>query len=813
MFELSFENDPNTNEAKKTAMSNYKQLLHRVDSIIPKVLEVQADLRQLRRDIDQEMKKPAPAPPPPPKKEVQPVIQQPAPQPKKEPVKALAEKTKPAPVALITPPKETKKPPVNMPPTAPKPSRAKRDIERFIGENLINKIGIAVLVLGIGFFVKYAIDQEWIGEAGRVMIGMLSGGLLIGIAHRLRKAYRAFSSVLVGGGLAVFYFTVSVGFHEYQLFPQSVAFISMIVITGFSVLLSIYYDRKELAILALLGGFLTPFLISTGSGNYIVLFTYICILNAGMLVLAYFKKWKIVNIISYAFTIILYGGWLIEKVLRVSDAPMMGALIFGSIFYIMFFYMNIINNIRSKDKFSAFEIGILLSNTALFYAAGMLILQQWDHKAWQGVFTVMMAVVNFVFAYPLYKVRQVDRVLVYLLIGLVLSFISLTAPVQLEGNYITLFWAVEATLLLWLSQRSGISLLKSSSVVIMGLMLISLGMDWQQIYMVPEDDSPLRILLNKGFITSLVAAGSMVFSLQLLRKDEGKVFFSMLKLDEYRTLLTILTGLVLYLAGLLELKFQMESHAWQYGLRKSVFMTYHLFLLIGILYYSLRKKHQILSSIALVFTLGIVLTQILINESAYIPLRADYFEGLSGIAPFLYHYLNTLLIVVSGFMAIKLIQRDIKFRSDTGNLMIGIASIAGVYLASLELDHFVALSFFDLGENLSEILSQSRKVGYPILWGICAFVMMYIGMTKQYRPLRIIALALMLITLLKLFLFDIRGISEAGKIAAFVSLGVLLLVVSFLYQKLKVLVLGETEAADAKIEANTENSKEDNSNS
>src|SRR5690606_4639853 len=98
------------------------------------------------------------------------------------------------------------------------------DLEKFIGENLANKIGIAILVIGIGFFVKYAIDKEWINEIGRVFIGILSGGLLIVVAHRMRKTFTAFSSVLVGGGIAVQYFTITIAFHEYHIFPQTVAF-------------------------------------------------------------------------------------------------------------------------------------------------------------------------------------------------------------------------------------------------------------------------------------------------------------------------------------------------------------------------------------------------------------------------------------------------------------------------------------------------------------------------------------------------------------------------------------------------------------
>lgn len=175
------------------------------------------------------------------------------------------------------------------------------DIEKFIGENLANKIGIAVLVLGIAFFIKYAIDKNWINETGRVIIGLISGSILIGLAHYYRNSYRSFSSVLVGGGLSVFYFSIAFAFHQYQLIGQLPAFIAMVVVSAFAVALSLYYNRQELAILATIGGFITPFLVSTGQENYVALFTYLCILNAGLIALSWFKRWPAINIISLFF--------------------------------------------------------------------------------------------------------------------------------------------------------------------------------------------------------------------------------------------------------------------------------------------------------------------------------------------------------------------------------------------------------------------------------------------------------------------------------------------------------------------------------
>jgi uncharacterized membrane protein len=156
----------------------------------------------------------------------------------------------------------------------PKPGFFERnpDLEKFIGENLISKIGISILVIAIGIFVKYAIDNNWIGPVGRVSVGLICGGILVAVAHYLRNSYKAFSSVLVGGGFAVFYFTMTLAYHQFHLYGQTAAFIIMVIITAFAVAISLLYNRQELAIISLVGGFAAPFMVSDGSGNYSTLF-------------------------------------------------------------------------------------------------------------------------------------------------------------------------------------------------------------------------------------------------------------------------------------------------------------------------------------------------------------------------------------------------------------------------------------------------------------------------------------------------------------------------------------------------------------
>ena len=690
------------------------------------------------------------------------------------------------------------------------------DIEKFIGENILSKVAITVLVIGVAFFVKYAIDQNWINEIARVGIGILCGAIVMTFAHRLHKRFKAFSSVLVAGAISIFYFTIGIAFHEYHLFNQTVAFVIMLFITGFSVFISILYDRVELAALSLIGGFATPFMVSTGQGNYMVLFIYVLILDLGMLVLAYMRKWNLINILAYSFTIILYVGWLQAKVIHHENPPYKGAMIFAAIFYIVFVLMNIINNIKEKRKFGVLDLSILISNTFIFYGVGMQILSYY-HPELKGTFSGLIAGFNLICSWLLYKKFKADTKLVYLMIGLTLTFITLIAPVQLHGNYITIFWALESVLLIWLAQRSGIVLYRFASVIITFLMGISLLVDWGHVYG-DYHETQVAILLNKGFITGLVSSLSLLGVIVLLKKETEIVKYMGIPFDPktYSTVLTIVFISLLYLTGLLELIFQANKKIY-YGVTVTIIVgAYHL------LYFSalnlLSKPFNGKGAQITLYILNFFNAAIFVLIFALLPI-ADFKENIvtvnRGYVGFIFHYVSLAGVVFGVYSMYKAIRADNSPIANTRILNTILISIAVTYVCSAEVvlhtlqliispvtgnqDDTIYLKY----EQYDSIQSHVFKIGFPILWGLLAFAYLFIGMKKQNKTLRVAALALIAITLLKLFIFDIKDASEAGKIVAFIILGVVLLIISFMYQKIKALLLDDDKGEEVKVPENT----------
>jgi uncharacterized membrane protein len=698
------------------------------------------------------------------------------------------------------------------------------DLEKFIGENLINKVGILILVLGISFFVKFAIDKEWINEPARVGIGVLCGSLVMAIAHKLKKNYAAFSSVLVAGAISIFYFTISIAFHEYHLFSQTVAFIIMVLITAFSTLVSVSYNRQELAVLALIGGFAAPFMISTGSGNYTVLFSYIAILNIGILGIAYFKKWKVVTILAFVFTSLLFASWYTKELFD-NKLPHIGALAFATLFYFIFSITVVVNNIRNKGVFSLIEYFILVANTFFFFGIGMGIIHNWgvDYK---GLFTLLLAFYNIIYAFVLFKKFGLDKNAIYLLIGLALTFVTLTIPIQFEGNQITLFWAAEAVLLFWLSQKSKIERFKYGAIIVQILTIISLFMDWSK-YDYPIDT--LSIILNPLFIAGVFVSMSLFLTHWLLKKDaeveiDAKIFkFS---IGFYNGLVLIVAICVTYATGFLEINYQSYQFLANSASALSLPVTYHFVFIAGLLFLASKfKKIMAMNVLLVIAVFSIFIYIVSFYRISNNEILQNFVDNTNSKIGFYFHYVILACLVYFGYQLFKKANEIPKLELLNKKFIPWLFVFATVYVLSNEvMVHSLIFSTksIDVKEmnaelskmNLSDyslayekryyvenkldgIKRQIIKIGYPILWGVFSFIFLIIGIKKQWKNLRIIALSLLGLTIVKLFVYDIKNVSETGKIIAFILLGVLILIISFVYQKIKKLVTDEASKTNS----------------
>lgn len=661
------------------------------------------------------------------------------------------------------------------------------DIEKFIGENLVNKIGIAILVIGVAFFVKYAIDKNWINEVGRVAIGLFCGISLIVLAHYLRKNYRSFSSVLAGGGIAIFYFTIAFAFHQYHLLSQTSAFVIMVVVTAFAITLSVLYDRLELAVIASVGGFITPFLLSTGDGNYIVLFTYLIILNSGLLALAFFKRWFLINVLALFFTELIFGGWLAKTLFE--ETPKVSfplALLFATIFYLVFLGMNTVYQIKNKQAFQPFDYSLLLLLNATYFTAGMLLLGRVNGGQFQGLFTLSIGLINLAMAWWFFHLRQQYKNLLYLLIGLTLTFISLAVPVQLQGHAITLFWSVEFVLLFWLYQRSRIQLFFFSSLLIAVLAIISLLMDWAQVAL--NGSSALVLIYNnlQGLVTNIVAVASFTAYVFLLRKDDQQLpeIFAKKILSQLGWMIAAVIGYLTAIYGV-NLIFRGLSN---YDIPN----VYHRLITeacVAAILILFKKGKATVYSWPVAGAIVCYLVYHLFSMPMITGLRDGVLHRTYPTIQVAMHWVSVIFILCLVYVGTRIVSKTpvpyISIRR-----LSWIASILLLIFFSQEAQHlFVTLVYKP--DNIQYAEDQYGKAVMTIVWGLCSFGLMWMGMRYKFKTLRIISLSIFCLALLKLFFFDLTNVSEGGKIGAFILLGILLLTISFMYQKLKKIIIDD----------------------
>lgn len=648
--------------------------------------------------------------------------------------------------------------PIHMAPTTPKPPKKQVNYEKFIGENLFGKIGILIFVIGVGFFVKYAIDKNWINETFRTVLGFLTGAALLIVAERLQKKYRTFSSLLAGGAFAVFYLTVAIAFHYYHIFSQTVAFIILVAITIFMSVLSVIYDRRELAIIALVGGFLAPFIVSSGEGSYQVLFTYVSILNLGMFGLSIYKKWSELPIISFVFTCLIMASFLLLSYSSRSTVISGHLLMFATLFY--FIFLLPVFSILRGEKIQAMSRGlvfVIITNNFVYLLSGILFLKNMglSFKA-SGLLSLFIALVNLGLVLWLWKNRKEYKFLVHTTLGLVLAFVSITVPIQLDGNYITLLWASEMVLLLWLYVKSKIRVYEYAAKVLVGLTFVSYLMDVYSVMF--EHHSLDTIFLNSSFATSLfvgLATGAFALLMEYYHS-----FFSTarrLKYSFWNPFMLIVSVIILYYT------FMMEFNLYFEGTTRSGAMFLFTAISISSVCYAFRKRFPITKHLtSYILTIGANVLVYIIN------IWGD--QRIWTSPPVVLPWLTAAFVIANLYYVARMYYTSI-----------GIKSRFTVYLNILATLLWLTM----VRSFLWQVGVDDFSAGLSLSLSIAGFVQMGLGMRLHQKVLRMVSLATFGIVLLKLVFDDLWAMPTIGKIIVFIILGLILLILSFLYQKLK----------------------------
>jgi uncharacterized membrane protein len=325
------------------------------------------------------------------------------------------------------------------------------DLESRIGSHWLNRVGIAAVLIGVSYFLKYAFDNNWIGATGRVTIGLVIGIGIVLWSERFRtRGYPIFSFSLKAVGIGVLYLSLWAAFQVYRLIPGGAAFVAMIAVTGVTVMLAIAQDAEILAAIALIGGFLTPVLLSTGQNHERALFSYVVLLDFAALALVRFKPWGRLLAMNFAGTLILYAGWYSAYYRRDELRLTFGfATLFFAIFAIAPLFAQ--SGAEADGILAKIPYAIALLNPATYFLQIYTMLEEVDKNvsAW-----VALALAG-VYVYLSREIGRRSRIagMDLLHLALAVGFITIAIPIRLDAHWITVGWFVEAAVLLWVGDR------------------------------------------------------------------------------------------------------------------------------------------------------------------------------------------------------------------------------------------------------------------------------------------------------------------------------------------------------------------------
>lgn len=714
------------------------------------------------------------------------------------------ETAKPMPPRPLTPPPSLYPPKPNTRFT--KENLLKSDFEKFLGENLISKIGILVLIIGVIIGAKYAIEHELISPLTRIVLGYAIGIALTLFAIKLKAKYENFSAVLLSGALAILYFITFAAYSFYGLLPQLVAFPLMLAFTAFGVLAAIKYDKQVIAHIGLVGAYGIPFLLSSGSGNVVILFSYISIINIGILIISLQKHWKKLLYLSFIATWSIYLSWLLFS--KAYDEYFNAALIFASIFFIIFYVANLAYKIKQKETLFISDIILVLFNSFIYYGAGFYILQEQPQGAkLLGLFTVANAIIHFIATLVIKRSKIADKNLFYFVLALVITFVTIAVPVQLNGGWVTTFWAVEAAVLLYISRQKQVQIYEKISLPLIVLSFISLLHDWGNYANIFYGYSSIDVypFLNLRFLTGAIFIAAFGFMFWLTKKEPQKTsFISQFINYSVPSLLIFVTYFTFYL----EISAIFDRHAentkinttpnaktpsyvynYSLGYIKNVWLhiytlIYATILVVINLYKAknntLAVANIIINCLALLIFLTGGLLMLSEIRDAYLYQSENYFR--IGAGSLLLRYIAYAVLGIFLYYNFLLCKSSLSGKK-LSTAFYYVLYITILWLLSSELLHILALSG----------LKSGYKLGLSILWGSYSLILIAIGIWKNKKYIRIGAIGLFGITLLKLFLYDITQLNTIAKTIAFVALGVLLLIISFLYNKYKHLIIDDVK--------------------
>jgi uncharacterized membrane protein len=668
-------------------------------------------------------------------------------------------------------------------------------MEYAVASQWLLRVGILILVVGIGFFVKYSVDNNLVTPVARVAISAIFGLAMLVVGTRLLgRRYNVFGQGLLGGGMATLYFSVYAAHSFYNIIPpigglspQVAAFALMVLVTALGCGISVRFNSVLTAVLAILGGFGTPVLLSTGVVNFPGLFGYMLVLGVGVLAMCYWKDWPLVNYLAFFCTWGLYLAAM--NAYQPEHFPQV--LPFLIAFFVLYSTMQFLYKIVSGTKSNLLDLLALVVNGGLFYTQADRLLgiqnsvdPRFSPK-WTAAVTLSLSAFYTLHVFYFLWRRLIDRDLLISFMGLAAFFLSVTMPILLSAEWITASWALQALVLLWIAGKLGSQFLKHVSYLLYGLVLIRFGfLDLPRQFgnfdttTAATTAEYIRLLVQRGVMFG-IPIGSIALASRLLAKQAGREGLLPRENDTGEWLqgawvLRLGVGIALMMSFVyLHLEFNRTFGYFSPGFKLPVLTLLWLGMCGVLLWESILTESKLFLNLSLLFLGGLFFKLIAFDLPSWSATERFLYEQEYSFRDAGLRLLDFGAVIGFLLAAYMLLARPVHAKQ--ARTLFGGAALATLFVyLTLEVNSF-----------LHHYREEFRAGGISILWTLFALGLLIRGIQKRVAPLRYIGLLLFAIVAGKVFFVDLSRLDDFWRIVAFIILGVLVLCGSFLYLRFR----------------------------
>lgn len=694
-------------------------------------------------------------------------------------------------------------------------------LEELLAGQWLTWVGALAIIIGAGFFLKYAIDQEFLGPTGRVVLGLLGGmACFVGGAYAMLRGYRYLAQGVVGAALGILYFSLFAAFQWYEIVPQTPAFVGMVLVTAAALAFSAYFSAQATAILGLIGGFLTPVMLSTGTADHWTLFSYILILDLGVLGVAAFRKWHALQVLSFLFTILVWLGWFAA---HYDASKLIDTTILMTSFFLLFALLGIWHNVLRRTPADPADYLLILA-TPVAYFVGLYAVTSDEYAFLHGVLAVGLAGIYLVLAFLSLSRNPAGRPLIVALGGIAASFLTIAIPLQLTGHWIAIAWAAESLLLVELGLRFNEAKLRWAGFGLLAFVQLILifyasstfadpgqfdtrfverdpfvedvmpgGVMPRERSLEPPDPSWTDVFNGRSFsfLASALVMGVLAWEYRGRRTPDAEVATFRRELipeGEPGLWLTAAVPLTVLALLLVETYAQASAGDWLFTTVVGVFSVWTA--LVGLVVAGVavtwgpRRLEMVAIGVFALLSLFIV-----VNFFGTLGDWRSQWQGLEAqgygdsiwrwplINPRGIGYLTAIAAALAAAYAVRRPEAveepgvSTRFRLDR---VLGLfAYFTGLALVTVE----------TYAQGVVRDWQTGTSLAITFVWTAYAIATLAGGILQRSAQLRLISLGLFLVTAAKVFLYDVWHLDTTIRWFAFMGLGVSLLLVSYLYRR------------------------------